>query len=77
MFHVVQQAIFSPLIRRDKESLMRRMQSLLLENLVLGKKSDQKKKMRIKRITSLKLTTKENKTTPFFSKPGRVYKKMK
>ena len=30
--------------RRDKESLTRRMQSLLLENLVLGKKSNQQTK---------------------------------
>ena len=51
----VQQAIFSPLkkdqiTRGDrKESLIRRIQLLLLENLVLGKKSNQQtKKMRTK-----------------------------
>ena len=77
MFYV-QQAIFSPLkkdqiTRGDKESLARRMQSLLLENLVLGKKSYQRTKtMRTKTNNKPKRTTKEEKTTPVFSKPGRV-----
>ena len=81
----VQQAIFSPLkkdqiTRGDrKESLIRRIQLLLLENLVLGKKSNQqtKKNGNKKRITSQERTTKEKKTTQFFSKPGRVYEKTK
>ena len=47
------------------------MQSLLLENPGVGEKIEQK------RISSLKQTTKEKKTKPFFSKRGRVQYKIK
>ena len=39
--------------------------------------TSKQKKWEQKRITSLKRTTKEKKTTPFFSKPGRVQYKIK
>ena len=60
------------------ESLTRRIQSLLLENLVLGKKSNQQtKKMRIKTNYKPKANDKGKENKAFFSKPGRVYKEMK
>ena len=63
--------------RGDKESLTRRIQSLLLENLVLGKKSNQQtKEMRIKTNYKPKANDTGKENEAFFSKPGRVYKEM-
>ena len=58
--------------------MTRRIQSLLLENLVLGEKSNQQtKKMRMKTNYKPKANDKGKENNAFFSKPGRVYKEMK
>ena len=59
--------------RGDKESLTRRIQSLLSENLVLGIKSTQQtKNMRTKTNYKPKANDKGKENNAIFSKPGRV-----
>ena len=63
--------------RGDRERLTRRMQSLLLENLVLGKKSNQQtKKMRIKANYKPKVNDKGKENKAVFRNLAEFIKKL-